>query len=90
MKNSQTIRKVMALIHKLRPGHVSLVIASRLIEAAIPNLSLVFSSIILDLLIARAPASQIMKYAIILVSSIALITFIRWGMEAFVSVNNQM
>ena len=90
MKNSQTIRKVMALIHKLRPGHVSLVIASRLIEAAIPYLSLVFSSIILDLLIARAPASQIMKYAIILVSSIALITFIRWGMEAFVSVNNQM
>ena len=90
MKNSQTIRKVMTLIHKLRPGHVSLVIASRLIEAAIPYLSLVFSSIILDLLIARAPASQIMKYAIILVSSIALITFIRWGMEAFVSVNNQM
>ena len=43
MKNSQTIRKVMALIHKLRPGHVSLVIASRLIEAAIPYLSLVFS-----------------------------------------------
>ena len=49
MKNSQTIRKVMTLIHKLRPGHVSLVIASRLIEAAIHYLSLVFSSIILDL-----------------------------------------
>ena len=63
--NTSTIRKVLSLIHQLRRGHITLVFISRLIAAAQPFVSLFFSSIILDLMVQRAPAPQIMKYAII-------------------------
>ncbi len=90
MKNTNTIRKVMSLIHTLRPGHISLVFICRLISAAQPFVGIVISSIILDLLVQKAPAEQIMKYAIILVCTTAFIIFIRWGLQALININAQM
>ena len=79
MKNSNTIRKVLSLIHRLRRGHISLVFISRVIAAGQPFVGIIFSSKIIDLLIQRAPASLIMKYAIILVSATAILNALEWG-----------
>ena len=89
MKNN-TIRKVLSLIHRLRRGHIALVFLSRLVAAAQPFVSLFFSSLILDLMVQKAPAAQIMKYAIILVCSTAFIIFIEWGLRSIVTVGDEI
>ena len=89
MKNN-TIRKVLSLIHRLRRGHIALVFLSRLVAAAQPFVSLFFSSLILDLMVQRAPAAQIMKYAIILVCSTAFIIFCEWGLRSIVTVGDEI
>ncbi|SFI69987.1 ATP-binding cassette, subfamily B [Treponema bryantii] len=90
MKNSNTIRKVLSLIHRLRRGYISLVFISRVIAAAQPFVGIIFSSKIIDLLIQRAPASLIMKYALILVTSTAILNALEWGMKAFITVGEQV
>lgn len=90
MKNSNTIRKVLSLIHRLRPGHISLVFISRVIAAGQPFVGIIFSSKIIDLLIQRAPTSLIMKYAIILVSATAILNALEWGLKAFITVGEQV
>ncbi len=90
MKNSNTIRKVLSLIHRLRRGYISLVFISRVIAAAQPFVGIIFSSKIIDLLIQRAPASLIMKYALILVTSTAILNALEWGLKAFISVGEQV
>lgn len=90
MKNSNTIRKVLSLIHRLRRGYISLVFISRVIAAAQPFVGIIFSSKIIDLLIQRAPASLIMKYALILVTSTAILNALEWGLKAFITVGEQV
>ncbi len=90
MKNTHTIRKVLSLIHRLRCGHITLVFISRLFAAAQPFVGLIFSSKILDLLVQRAPAQEILKYAVIFVSSIAILNSIEWGLRAIIGVGEQV
>jgi ATP-binding cassette subfamily B protein len=90
MKNSNPIRKVLSLIHRLRRGYISLVFISRVIAAAQPFVGIIFSSKIIDLLIQRAPASLIMKYALILVTSTAILNALEWGMKAVINVGEQV
>ena len=90
MKNTNTIRKVLSLIHRLRRGHITLVFISRIIAAAQPFIGLIFSSKILDLLIHRAPAQEILKYALILVSSTVILNCIEWGLKAFITISEQV
>ncbi len=90
MKNIHTIRKVLSLIHRLRCGHITLVFISRLFAAAQPFVGLIFSSKILDLLVQRAPAQEILKYAVIFVSSIAILNSIEWGLRAIIGVGEQV
>ena len=90
MKNSNTIRKVLSLIHRLRRGYISLVFISRVIAAAQPFVGIIFSSKIIDLLIQRAPASLIMKYALILVTSTAILNALEWGLKSFITVGEQV
>lgn len=82
-----TIKKVLKLTHKLQKGHISLIIINRLINAAQPFVSVIFSSIILDQLIARAPFEQIMKNALILIAYNCITPLIYWGLSHIISVN---
>ena len=89
MKNkntNHTIRKVMSLIHRVRPGHITLVFISRLIAAAQPFVGIIFSSKILDLIIQREEAPHIMKYAITLVCTVATLNLIEWGLRSIIGI----
>ena len=93
MKNkntNHTIRKVMSLIHRVRPGHITLVFISRLIAAAQPFVGIIFSSKILDLIIQRDEAPHIMKYAMTLVCTVATLNLIEWGLRAIIGINEQV
>ena len=90
MKNTHTIIKVLSLIHRLRRGHITLVFISRLFAAAQPFVGIIFSSKILDLLVQRAPAQEILKYAVIFVSTIAILNCIEWGLRAIIGLGEQI
>lgn len=87
MKNDKlkTIKKVLKLAHNLQPGHIALIIVQRLINAAAPFVSIIFSSIILDQLLAHAPFEDIIKNALIMIVINCLIPLIYWGLEHIVS-----
>ena len=90
MKSISTIRKVMSLIHRLRPGHIALVFISRIMAAGQPFVGIVFSSKILDMLVQHEPVSLILKYAFILVGSIAVLNILEWGLKAIIGINEQV
>ena len=83
-----TIKKVLKLTHKLQKGHITLIIINRLINAAQPFVSVIFSSIILDQLISRAPFEQIMRNALILIAYNCITPLIYWGLSHIISVNS--
>ncbi len=89
MKNN-TITKVLKLTHRLQPGHISLIIFSRIINVTSTFIPIVLSSIILDQLISKAPFETIFKTSIILVVSSGFLGMVYWGLQHVISVNNSV
>lgn len=89
MKNN-TISKVLKLTHRLQPGHISLIIFSRIINVTSTFIPIVLSSIILDQLISKAPFETIFKTSIFLVVSSGFLGMVYWGLQHVISVNNSV
>ena len=89
MKNN-TITKVLKLTHRLQPGHISLIIFSRIINVTSTFIPIVLSSIILDQLISKAPFETIFKTSIFLVVSSGFLGMVYWGLQHVISVNNSV
>lgn len=83
-----TIKKVLRLTHKLQKGHIALIIIQRLVNAATPFIEVIFSSIILDQLIAKAPYELIMKNALIVISYRVFASLFHWGLEHIIATNS--
>ena len=85
-----TVSKVLKLTHSLKPGHISLIIISRIISVTSRFLPIVLSSLILDQLIAKRPFEEIFKTSIILVLSSGFLGMIYWGLQHIIAVNNSV
>lgn len=85
-----TVSKVLKLTHSLKPGHISLIIISRIISVTGCFLPIVLSSLILDQLIAKRPFEEIFKTSIILVLSSGFLGMIYWGLQHIIAVNNSV
>ena len=83
-----TISKVLRLTHKLQPGHISLIIISRILNVTSTFVPIVLSSIILDQLIAKRPFEEIFKTSIILVLVSGFLGMVYWGLQHIIGVNN--
>ena len=91
MKNkTTTINKVLKLTHRLQPGHITLIIISRIINVTSRFIPIVLSSIILDQLISHAPFESIFKTSIILVVASGFLGMVYWGLQHILSVNNSV
>ena len=92
MKNNKTstINKVLKLTHRLQPGHITLIIISRIINVTSTFIPIVLSSIILDQLISHAPFETIFKTGIILVISSGFLGMVYWGLQHILTVNNSV
>ncbi|MCQ2584185.1 MAG: ABC transporter ATP-binding protein/permease [Treponema sp.] len=88
MKNLDTIKKVLKLVHKLQKGHIATIIFARLINASVPFVSVIYSSIILDQLIAKAPFEVIMKNAIIVISYGLVVSLVYWALVHVIQINS--
>ena len=89
MKNN-TLTEVLKLTHRLQPGHISLIIFSRIINVSSTFIPIVLSSIILDQLISKAPFETIFKTSIFLVVSSGFLGMVYWGLQHIISVNNSV
>lgn len=85
-----TIKKVLKLTHALQPGHILLIIVQRLLNAAAPFISVIYSSIILDQLLSHASYESIMKNALVMIILLCLFPLIYWGLEHIISVNSSV
>lgn len=85
-----TVSKVLKLTHSLKPGHISLIIISRIISVTSRFLPIVLSSLILDQLITKRPFEEIFKTSIILVLSSGFLGMIYWGLQHIIAVNNSV
>ena len=88
MKNIDTIKKVLKLVHKLQKGHIATIVFARLINASVPFVSVIFSSIILDQLIAKAPFEAIMKNAVIVISYGFAASLVYWALVHVIEINS--
>ena len=85
MKNKKTkgtIKKVLSLVHKLVPGYLTLLVIIRILAASFPFVGIVFSSRILDQLVAKEDFNAIMKSALIMIATGSTLVLIRWALEA--------
>ena len=90
INRNKTVSKVLKLTHRLQPGHISLIVFSRIINVTSTFIPIVLSSIILDQLISKAPFETIFKTSIILVVSSGFLGMVYWGLQHIISVNNSV
>ncbi len=90
MKSKGTVRKVLAMVRMLQPGFLALLIVTKMIAAAQPFVNIVFGSVILDLLVERAPYRQIMEAVLWMAGISAVLVLARWGLEMFVDVKKRV
>ena len=88
MKNIDTIKKVLKLVHKLQKGQIFLIIFSRLINASVPFVTAILSSLIIDQLIAKVAFEVIMKNALILIIYGLSVSLVYWGLIHIIAVNS--
>ena len=90
INRNKTVSKVLKLTYRLQPGHISLIIFSRIINVTSTFIPIVLSSIILDQLISKAPFETIFKTSIFLVVSSGFLGMVYWGLQHIISVNNSV
>ena len=90
MKTNKTISKVLKLTHRLKPGHISLIIFSKIINVTGKYVPIVFGSIILDALVQHKPFEEILRYALIMISIGALTSLLYWGLYHIITVNSSV
>ena len=87
---NNTISKVLKLTHRLKPGHISLIIFSKIINVTGKYVPIVFGSIILDALVQHKPFEEILRYALIMISIAAFTSLVYWGLNHLISVNGSV
>ncbi|MBP5451592.1 MAG: ABC transporter ATP-binding protein [Treponema sp.] len=86
MKNKKntkpgTVRKVLALTHRIVPGYITFVLTVKLIAAGQPFVTIYFSSLILDGLFRMDSFESIFKNVLIMLVIDSVLVLIRWGLE---------
>jgi len=89
MKHSGTIRKVLSLVRKLRPGHITLIVITKLISTFRTFLPIVYGSRILDMLLQKCGFEEVMQTALEMLVLEGVFGLIHWGMEKLVGINQR-
>lgn len=89
MKHSGTIRKVLSLVRTLRPGHITLIIITKLISTFRTFLPIVYGSRILDMLLQKCGFEAVMRTALEMLVLEGVFGLIHWGMEKLVGINQR-
>lgn len=89
MKHSGTIRKVLSLVRTLRPGHITLIIITKLISTFRTFLPIVYGSRILDMLLQKCRFEEVMQTALEMLVLEGVFGLIHWGMEKLVGINQR-
>ena len=89
MKHSGTIRKVLSLVRTLRPGHITLIVITKLISTFRTFLPIVYGSRILDMLLQKCRFEEVMQTALEMLVLEGVFGLIHWGMEKLVGINQR-
>ena len=89
MKHSGTIRKVLSLVRTLRPGHITLIVITKLISTFRTFLPIVYGSRILDMLLQKCGFEAVMRTALEMLVLEGGVGLIHWGMEKLVGINQR-
>jgi len=88
--NKSTVSKVFKLVHRLKPGHIALIIIANIINVTGKFVPIVFGSIILDALVQHKAFEEILRYAIIMISIGAFTSLTYWGLYHIITVNSSV
>ena len=85
-KSREDIRKIFRLVHGPCPSFLPLMIVSQMLCSAIPFVNIIFSSMIIDELVAGSGYEEIFSYALWLVILNGVLVLAHQGLEKFVNV----
>ena len=83
MKNKKngTVKKVLALTHRIVPGYIIFLITTKMLAAAQPFIGIYCTSLILDGLIHLDRFEAIFKTVLIMIALDSILVLIRWRLE---------
>ena len=79
--NRGTVKKVLALTHRIVPGYIIFLLATKMMAAAQPFIGIYCTSLILDGLIHLDRFEAIFKTVLIMIALDSLLVLIRWRLE---------
>ena len=79
--NRGTVKKVLALTHRIVPGYIIFLLTTKMMAAAQPFIGIYCSSLILDGLIHLDRFESIFKTVLIMIALDSLLVLIRWRLE---------
>lgn len=87
MKKREAVRATIRLVQKVSPSLLPLMCISQMISSAIPFINIIYSSLIIDGLVAGNGYEKIFTYAIWMVLLSAGLVLIHQGLEKFVNIH---
>lgn len=81
MKKRKIIRQVISCVYHLSPSYLLVIIVTNMLVAVTPFVNIIFSSRILDELVQKRPAEEIMRTAVSFLIISGIVVLLRWGLE---------
>lgn len=90
MKNKSAIMRVLKIVHRICPSFLPLLTVMKILQAALPYVNIVGSSIIIDAIIGKKGFDEIFRYVLWMVSLNAILNILCWGVDKLVNVRKYL
>lgn len=90
MKNRRAVYLVLKMVHRLCPSFLPLLILMKLMNAAVPYVNIVGSSILIDALLQRRGFDEIFRYALWMMGLNFFLNMAGWGIDKLVNVRKYL
>ena len=90
MKNRRAIQLVLKLVHRLCPSFLPLLISMKLMQAAIPYVNIVGSSVLIDAMLRKRGFEEIFPFVLWILGLNFGLNILCWGIDKLVNIRKYM
>lgn len=90
MKNGKLIKRVFRLVNKIDRGYMPVTFITKVLDVAPKYMTYIFTSYLIDSVMAHVALSGIMKVAAIYLACLATSELLHWGLEKYVIIHERI
>lgn len=90
MKSRKAIRLVLKMVHRLCPSFLPLLVTMKMLQAAVPYVNIVGSSVLIDSVLQKKAFEEVFRYALWMIGLNFLLNILCWGIDKLVNIRKYL